>query len=530
MSPITENALSHHRAGRLAEAETLYLAALDATPGDAEVLRLLSILRSQQGRADEALALAERAHRADPRSAKANATLASALQAAGRVEEALAGYERALALDPRQPETLFNRGTALDAIGRPAEALASYDAALALRPEFAEALANRGNALQALGRIDAAIASYDRALALRPALLEALNNRGTALQAAGCLAEAIASYENALAIRPDLPNVLNNLGTAYQAMERHTDAVAAYDRALAADPVNVDALANRGHALHLVGRHEEAMASVEKAVSVAPENVAARWSLTIIQIPAICDSEADAQRARGAFVSRLAELDGWLDARRAAGAVDCVGDQHPFLLAYQDLNARDLMRGYGALCARVMADWQARQSLPVPGTGRVRAGPIRVGIASRFFYDQSVWTAIVKGWARNLDASRFKLHFFHLGPAHDRETDYARSRAARFEQGKRGLRQWAEAILAEQLDVLIYPEIGMDPVTMKLASTRLAPVQMTTWGHPLTSGLPTLDYFLSADEMEPASAQDHYTERLVRLPGLGCSYSPLAVE
>jgi len=49
-------------------------------------------------------------------------------------------------------------------------------------------------------------------------------------------------------------------------------------------------------------------------------------------------------------------------------------------------------------------------------------------------------------------------------------------------------------------------------------------VQCTTWCHPVTSGLATVDYFLSSDLMEPDHGQAHYCETLVRLPNLGVSY------
>ena len=74
--------------------------------------------------------------------------------------------------------------------------------------------------------------------------------------------------------------------------------------------------------------------------------------------------------------------------------------------------------------------------------------------------------------------------------------------------------------------MLIYPEIGRHPLTFRLASLRLAPVQCNSWGHPETSGLPNIDYFLSSDLMEPAGAEDHYTEHLVRLPNLSICYRP----
>jgi CRISPR-associated protein Csy1 len=82
----------------------------------------------------------------------------------------------------------------------------------------------------------------------------------------------------------------------------------------------------------------------------------------------------------------------------------------------------------------------------------------------------------------------------------------------------------ANAVSADSLDVLIYPEIGMEPVIEKLAAMRLAPLQCALWGHPVTTGLPTMDVFLSAAALEPGNALTHYRERLQLLPGLGTCY------
>ena len=68
----------------------------------------------------------------------------------------------------------------------------------------------------------------------------------------------------------------------------------------------------------------------------------------------------------------------------------------------------------------------------------------------------------------------------------------------------------------------------MDDMPIKLASLRLAPVQATSWGHPTTSGLPSIDYFLSSELMEPPNADEHYTEHLIRLPNLSIYYTPPA--
>jgi predicted O-linked N-acetylglucosamine transferase (SPINDLY family) len=81
-----------------------------------------------------------------------------------------------------------------------------------------------------------------------------------------------------------------------------------------------------------------------------------------------------------------------------------------------------------------------------------------------------------------------------------------------------------DVIRQQQLDVLFYTDVGMDPVTYSLACSRLAPVQCTTWGHPVTSGIPTIDYFISSEALEPPGAETLYTEKLVRLDSLAVNY------
>ncbi len=153
-----------------------------------------------------------------------------------------------------------------------------------------------------------------------------------------------------------------------------------------------------------------------------------------------------------------------------------------------------------------------------------RKGHIKVGIVSRHVYRQSVWSALVKGWVQHLDRSKYELYIFYLGNKKDEETKLAESLVTAFIENKNSLAQWSEAILEQNLDALIYPEIGMDPMTCQLANLRLAPTQIASWGHPETTGLPTMDYYLSAQGFEDAYSDQYYTEKLINLPNLGCCY------
>lgn len=85
-----------------------------------------------------------------------------------------------------------------------------------------------------------------------------------------------------------------------------------------------------------------------------------------------------------------------------------------------------------------------------------------------------------------------------------------------------------EALEAMRLDVLVFTDIGMEPVTYALCFGRFAPVQIVFWGHPTTSGIAeSADYYLIMDGAEPSGnhAEEHYSEQLVRLASLGSFYN-----
>jgi tetratricopeptide (TPR) repeat protein len=306
---LLQAGVTHHRAGRLAEAEMHYRRVLATAPDRADALHLLGVVAYQVGfhaiaieliaqaiqlngnnslyysnrglalqglkRLDEALASYDRGLALAPGNAEIFNNRGLALAELKRFAEALESYERGLAIKPDYAEALNNRGNALRVLGRFTEALESYERALALRPSLAEAYYNRGDALRDLGRPLEAVASYDRALALKADYPEALINRGLALHQLGRFGEALASYERALALRPEHPAILINCGLALHQLNRFAEAVASYDRVLAGRPDYAEALINRGLALHQLERFAEAVASYERALALRPDRTEA---------------------------------------------------------------------------------------------------------------------------------------------------------------------------------------------------------------------------------------------------------------
>jgi len=555
-------ALQHHQAGRIAEAEAAYRQILASDPTNFDALHLLGVAAYQLGRHDEAWERISQALALSPTDAPAQNNLGNVLRAQGRLdearacfrkavtlqpnyadahislgalyskqgkpEEAIACYRKARSLAPNSPAVLLSLGNILVDSGKHDEAIQCYRQALAIKPDSFKARFNLGNVLAQRGELDEAVLCYRNAIALKPDFHAAHSNLGNVLNDQGRPGEAAACYEKAIALKPDFAEAHFNLGNALKDQGRLDQAVASYRRALGLEPNWPEAYYLLGNALRDQDRFEEVLDCYRKALALRPDYAEARWALAMSQIPAVYPVDADPARYRAAFSMQLGELERWFGPDRVAEGYKAVGVQQPFCLAYQEENNRDLLARYGSLCNRIMSAWLDRQALPEPRQ-RDYDGVIRIGVVSRYFYNHSVWNAIVKGWFLQLDRERFSLDVFHLGAEWDQETSIAAANAAHFEQGPKGLLQWVEAIMARQLDVLVYPEIGMDPMTLRLASLRLAPVQLAAWGHPDTTGLRTIDYYLSAEDLEPEGAQDNYVERLIALPHLGCFYKPVPV-
>jgi len=142
---------------------------------------------------------------------------------------------------------------------------------------------------------------------------------------------------------------------------------------------------------------------------------------------------------------------------------------------------------------------------------------MRVGFVSPYLHVHSV-ARFFASWITDLDRTRFESHVWHCGSISDEWTAEVAADSDHFEHASTSL---GERIRAAQLDVLILLDIGLDPRMQVLAAMRLAPRQYTTFGHPVTSGLSTLDGFLSAELLEGEGSERQYSEPLIRLPGLG---------
>jgi protein O-GlcNAc transferase len=509
------DALRQHQAGDLKEAEQLYRQILRADPRHADALHFLGVLSHQTGRHDIAVDLIGKAIAQNGRVPAFHNNLGIILFEQGKLDAAVASYQRAVAFKSDYVEAHYNLGVALQAQGKLEEAVASYGRALTYKPDYAEAHCNVGIVLLEQGRLDEAAACFERTLSHKPDHAEAHNNLGNVLKEQGKLDEALASYGRALTYKPDYVAAQSNLGILLLEQGKLDEAVASFGRALSQSPDHAEAHSHLGNALKEQGKLDEALASYRRAVALKPDYAEARLGLAIAVIPLFADSVSASAGATEKFTQSLDELTAWSSAN--PGTLGrAVGSTQPFYLAYRPGDVGAALSRYGDLvAAAAAAHWQ-----PGPAAQRPRER-IRLVVVSGQVRRHPVWDVVLRGIISHLDRRRLEIFLYHTSAKTDEETVWARAHVDRFVQGPRPIKAWLDAVAQDRPDAIFYPEVGMDATTCTLAALRLAPLQVAGWGHPVTTGLPSMDLFLSGELLEGPGAEQHYREKLIRLPGTG---------
>ena len=502
-----------HRRGVLDKAFEAYQRVLEQSPEHPDALYLMGLILYRQNQTARARALIERATMVDPRHALAHASLAQIYQDQAAHKRAVMYFRRATELGRQNPDVLNGLGLSLYKLGKYPPALEAFNDAISLNPEMAEAHNNLGNLLRTMERPDAAEQHYLRCLEVQPDFVRALNNLGVLYQSQQRLEMALNHFNAALKINPDYAEAHNNLGAVLLDQADLDGALSEFKLAIKLQPGFVQATINAAMALQNLGLHAQAGEQLDVVLTPGPYQMTARWIRCITELQAVYESTSALDQARHNYATSLKSLTGQSEAENTFSLAAGVSMQ-AYLLPYQGQNDLLLQSIAGDfLCRRAVAEQQPLLMRPARASGK-----IRVGIVSAFFYDHSNWKIPIQGWLKVL-STELKLFAYHTGVREDDATTEARQRVVKFHSGL-SARRFAQQILDDDIDVLIYPEVGMHPLTTRLAIQRLAPVQCASWGHPVSTGLPVMDYFISSDLMEPEEAQSCYREKLIRLPGL----------
>ncbi|HYD71239.1 tetratricopeptide repeat protein [Azospirillum sp.] len=513
------------RLGPAARAFRTAAALAPDTPGP--FANLASALR-RAGLAAEGRRVLDWAVRLAPEDARLRFNVANLLLDDGDKEAAARGLRIALILLPDLAEGLCNLATLQE---RPADALRSAARAVRCRPVYAEALAILATAANDAGRYGLAAAAARDAITVAPERFTSYAAMAAMQLRQDRFADAEAAARRAVTAAPERGEAWLPLATVLLRRSHLGPALAAAVRAVCLEPERAaswEMLAS----LHAVRHGNLAAAGFRRAVVLDP-GLAGSWlGLSTAHLLPVYGEDDDIAAHLSAYEATLREARARLLAlpRRAQAAAAAEVDRYlPFYLPYVQGNDRRLQGLYGDLVCQLMAaaypQWSEHLPLPILAPGE----RVRVAFVSAFVERHSVWATNLRGFVQNLDRTRFAVTLCHTGSRRDDETDAARAMADRFVAGPMEFEDWCRTIRAAAPHVLIYPDVAVDRTSLKLAALRLAPLQCVTWGHPITSGLPTIDAFLSGERLEPPGAREHYTETLVCLPGTASCYAPYAL-
>lgn len=504
-----------HQLGDVNDAIDNFNKAIAVKPNFPEAHNYVGNLLMELGRRSEALASYRKVVELNPELAEAHYNIALILQEQGSQPEAIKAFEHAVALDPNDAKLQNGLGCALHRSGKSEDALEHLRCALHLGPPSAEIHFNLGVVLESLGRGDDAAKSYSAAASLDPGHAEAGNNWGVILNAQGRLDEAIACFRRTLDRRPEYIQAWNNLGVSLIANRRVDEAASCLLRAINLNPQYFTAHSNLALARREQGKLEESMAASKSALAIH-DSLSESIRLATL-LPVVARSAEEIRTWRNHFDMKVSELltqGGTVDdPLREVGACN-------FNLAYQPECDRELQEKaaqlYSAVCPTLLYTAPHCRHQPKPENRK-----LKVGFISKFMHNHSIGRT-TRGLLANVARDRFHVTALFVPPfVDDFISSFIRDSADNYLVLPSTLEAARDKIAELGLDILFYQDIGMDAYTYFLAFSRLAPVQCVSFGHPDTTGIPNMDYWISSENFEPEGASAHYSEQLFLLHNLG---------
>ncbi|MDX2242203.1 MAG: FkbM family methyltransferase [Leptolyngbyaceae cyanobacterium bins.302] len=502
-------------------AEDCFKQAIELNPQGTTAYHQLGTLYKEQGKLIEAEVCYRQALQSDPTDADGHRNLGVILTRQGRLDEAVICFEQALQYQPDFPEVFNNLGIIRKRQGDLAEAADFFRRAIQQRPHYALAHRNLGDVLALLGQVTAAIESYQQAIQGKPSDLENWSVLCHLLAKENRLAEALGWCERGLEFHPDASILFCIKGNVCSRLQELEIATQSFRQALELNPTNPDIIYDLGISLLSIGQTAEGRAVLrDNPMFVSEPRFQVREALSLPPILASV-SEIDEERAR--LVQALNTL---IEQNIIIRDPLTETPETGFYLAYHGKNDRAIRESTAQFFLRACPDlaWTAPHCRK-PRPTRTR---LRIGFCSAHLRGHTIGK-LYGGLLSQLPTDQFEVVLLRVGNFVDEMAERFAHSVDRVVQLEENMVKARQQIAEQELDILLYTDIGMEPVTYFLAFSRLAPVQCLTWGHPSTTGIPNLDYFLSAEVFEAEEAQDHYSETLVRLHHPGIYFTKPAV-
>lgn len=461
----------------------------------------------------------------------------NACRSLGNQEEAQRLFKQALELMPDFPECQHNLCLSLYDSKQYQQAEIGYRLLLRDHPSYVQASFCLGNLLRERKRFPEAVEAYKLAIEHQPNYVDAWNNLGLVYGDLNQSDLALSAYLQSLSIDAGFPHARQNLAQAYVLKKDYESARVQFQllgRLNFGTSQNVLALQGQISCLLELGQYDQALKLANQCSSDERVRLMARLHV----IPILYETTEQLSEVRQRWITDLNQLEGLLcDLAESDEAYPMLWSHAwsltNFYLAYQMKDDKELQKTYDN-CLRLILRHRLGEFMKArPRRQPNDRTPLRIGVISPHLrnHNGSIWSL---GWLKQLaEKKAYAIYCYNVGEQEDAGT-------ARFAQlgTYRHLTLTADdplpglnEIINDDLDLLLFTDIGMHPRSKVLSTLRLARVQAQGWGHPVSSGSQSMDYFLSGELMETNQSDCHYTETLWRLPGTGLVYEkPIALH
>jgi predicted O-linked N-acetylglucosamine transferase (SPINDLY family) len=544
--------------GNLDAAEDICRRLLSNQPKTASALHLRGVILHLRGYQAEAIQSLQDAVRVEPNNAGYLVTLGGNLAIAGRMDDATECFRKAVAADSASVEAHYNLGLTFKHRKEFAKAERCFSAALELAPSHVDAVANLGFAVFNQGRSGEAKKIFARALTLAPThpfsitcLARILVDEGKREQAEALLGafdpkgseahlyQLVSVYEhlanNALTISalrhlveryPNSAGAHAALATALIGDMQMAEGIIIGQKAISLDSNCAAAWCSLAMAYQHNGLRDEAYDAFTRTIKITP-NIGPRV-MRDLMLPCIMGTRDEVQKSRKLFEQNLDTLIS--ENLVSENPLGEIGFTY-FYLAFHGENDVHLQKKIAQFYEKtapslkfVAPHCRSRQNVKPKSTR------IRVGFYSHFIAAHSVTFA----FAKTLEALNAigEIDIYLITDAvlsADVVAKMYPTLKDRTIQTTRDLQNTRDVVSSLELDILVYLDIGMDPFTFLLAFSRLAPIQCVMTGHPVTTGISTIDYFFSSELTEPDDGQEHYSEKLIPFRHVGFVFNRITM-
>jgi predicted O-linked N-acetylglucosamine transferase (SPINDLY family) len=405
----------------------------------------------------------------------------------------------------------MNYGNLLINLEEYEESVNLYQRAILLQKDYADVYYNLAFALEKLNRISEASLYY-----------------GKNAYYEGRIEQAFEYFEQyRLSEYADL-DFYNELGNYYQAQRKQNELIPIAKEGIQKYPESIRQRLYLINAYQRQNRQDIALKLSDEAIHFFQDEPKKSFIFEVFKqgiLPIIYNTMDEIEIFRRNYIENLnllitniaIEIE---DESQKAFAMFILRNRNNYYLHYQNKNDLEIQIKYADFVKKTMkifySNWlKFTNYIALNTTEKIRIGYLchrSHGLGQLFL-----------NWIKHRNSEKFETYFYDIGSVVDVNTESFRLYSNYYYHIPNDFEKLLEKIQEDSLHILVFLDIGIEPELCCLSALKLAPIQCSTWGHPITSGSSQIDYFLASDAMEPQNAQEHYSEKVVRLPNLGIS-------